>query len=241
MLLFRSILFTTYLFLSAVFFASGVLVLAPFPHIVRFKWVIFWARSVLWMLERLCRLKYTVEGIDNLPEQNTVVMLKHSSAWETIAEFVIFPSPQCWVLKQELMLLPFIGWALKLMKPIAIDRKAHRSAVDTVVEQGCKRLDEGFWVMIFPEGTRVAPGDTKRYGISGALLAKKAGHSIVPVAHNAGDFWPRRGWVKKPGTIRVIVGPPISTDCLEPRAIAAAVQTWVDTTVGTISAHYDIG
>lgn len=237
----RSFLFTTYLFLSAVVTAIGVIVMAFFPHRWRFAWVTLWTKSVMWVLKILCGLDYEVEGQENVPGENAIVMLKHSSAWETLAEFLFIPPTHCWVAKRELLWLPFIGWALVLMKCIAINRKAGRSAVDQVVTQGCERLEEGIWVMIFPEGTRVAPGTTKRYGMSGALLAKKSGRCIVPVAHNAGDFWPRRGWKKTPGKIRVIIGPPIHAGDRHPREITAEVQTWIENTVATISPHYDMG
>ena len=110
----------------------------------------------------------------------------------------VFP-PQSWVLKRELMWIPLVGWAVRCLKPIAINRKAGATAVNQVVEQGKQRLREGLWILIFPEGTRVAVGEKRKYGVSGALLASRAGCKIVPVAHNAGYFWPRRGWVKKPG------------------------------------------
>src|SRR5690606_22674463 len=134
----------------------------------------------------------------HLPSRNAIVLMKHSSAWETLAQLQIFPK-QTWVIKRELMWAPFLGWVLPLLKPIAIDRRGGRDAVRQVIEQGTQRLEDGFWVVIFPEGTRVPPGQTRRYGLSGALLASETGRTVVPVAHNAGLFWPRRGWVKRPG------------------------------------------
>ena len=144
-----------------------------------------WAHTHLWLLEKLCGLTYTVEGRENIPAGAHVSMWKHSSAWETIAQASIFP-PQSWVLKHELMWIPLLGWAVRCLKPIAIDRRAGATAVTQVLEQGQQRLKEGLWVLVFPEGTRVAPGETRKYGVSGALLASKAGCKIVPVAHNAG-------------------------------------------------------
>jgi 1-acyl-sn-glycerol-3-phosphate acyltransferase len=160
-------------------------------------------------------------------------MWKHSSAWETIAQAAVFP-PQAWVLKRELMWIPLVGWAVKCLKPIAINRKAGAVAVNQVVEQGMQRLKEGLWILIFPEGTRVPVGETKKYGVSGALLASKAGCKIVPVAHNAGYFWPRRGWVKKPGTIRVVIGPPIDAAGRDPRELNEEVRTWIEKTLATL-------
>lgn len=156
-----------------------------------------------------------------------MVYLRHESVWETIAELVLFPR-QCWVLKRELMWVPFIGWALLSLKPIAIDRKAHGTALEQVVRQGKMRLAEGLWVMIFPEGTRVAPQQLRRYGMSGAILARDANKKIVPVAHNAGDFWPRRSFMKYPGTVQVIIGPPVETYGRAPAAINRDAKAWID-------------
>ena len=160
-------------------------------------------------------------------------MWKHSSAWETIAQAGIFP-PQSWVLKRELMWIPLVGWAVHCLKPIAINRKAGATAVNQVVEQGKQRLAEGLWILVFPEGTRVAVGETRKYGVSGALLASRAGCKIVPVAHNAGYFWPRRGWVKKPGVIRVAIGPPIDAAGRDPRELNEEVRAWIETQIAAM-------
>jgi 1-acyl-sn-glycerol-3-phosphate acyltransferase len=135
------------------------------------------------------------------------------------------------VLKRELMWVPVFGWVLWLLQPIAIDRRGGGAAVQQVLEQGRARLAAGLWVMIFPEGTRMPVGETRRYGMSGALLAAAEGLPVVPVAHNAGYFWPRRGWLKKPGTIRVVIGPPIETQGVEPRAVNERAQQWVEETL----------
>lgn len=135
---------------------------------------------------------------------------------------------QVWVLKRELTWIPFVGWAIQLLHAIAIDRKSGQSAVRQVVEQGKQRLAEGNWIVIFPEGTRMAPGETRRYGASGALLAKEADKLLVPIAHDAGRFWPRRGLLKKPGTIQVVIGPSISLDGIEPRVANERAQSWIE-------------
>ena len=147
----------------------------------------------------------------------------------------MFPE-QTWVIKRELMWVPVLGWVLKLLTPIALNRRAGSSAVQQVLEQGTRHLEHGLWVAIFPEGTRVPAGESRRYGLSGALLASAAGRPIVPVAHNAGDFWPRRGWLKKRGTIRVVIGPPIATAGREPREINDEAQRWIEGTVAKIRA-----
>jgi 1-acyl-sn-glycerol-3-phosphate acyltransferase len=234
-----SILFTLYLFISLPLYASWILLLAPFSNREQSMRVgVAWADSVLYMLRKLCRLDYEVEGKHFLQE-NTVVLMKHSSAWETIAQWVIFPE-QTWVIKRELMWAPFLGWVLTVFQPIAINRRAGRSAVEQVLEQGRVRLDEGLWVIIFPEGTRVPRGDSRPYGLSGALLATSCGRSIIPVAHNAGDFWPRRGWFKRPGTVRVVIGSPIVCVNRSPRDINEDVRAWIESTLMEISEPLDV-
>jgi 1-acyl-sn-glycerol-3-phosphate acyltransferase len=228
-----SIAFTLYLFISVPLYGALVLGTAPLPHRTTYRATLAWVTSVLFMLKWLCRLTYVVEGAEHLPAQNTVLLIKHSSAWETLAQLKIFP-PQTWVIKRELMWVPFLGWVLKLLKPIAIDRRGGSSAVQQVLEQGARHLDDGLWVAIFPEGTRVPAGETRRYGLSGALLASAAGRPIVPVAHNAGDYWPRRGWLKRSGTVRVVIGPPIATTGREPRDINDEAQRWIEATVAQI-------
>ena len=205
MLAFRSLLFTAYMMVSACVFGAFMSLCFWAPYRFQFEVARLWARCLFWVLERLCGLKYVVEGRERIPEGNHIVMSNHTSAWETIAQFVIFP-PHVWVLKRELLWIPFIGWGLKLLKSIAINRGVGHRAVNQVVEQGKARLADGLWVIIFPEGTRVAAGETKRFGVSGALLAAATGKLMIPLSHNAGAFWPRRSIIKKPGTIRVVIG-----------------------------------
>jgi 1-acyl-sn-glycerol-3-phosphate acyltransferase len=230
-----SIVFTLYLFVSVALYGIVVLATAPAPRRVTYRAVLLWVNSVLVLLRVLCRLDYVVEGQEHLPTENAVLLIKHSSAWETIAQFKVFPE-QTWVIKRELMWAPILGWILKLLTPIAINRRAGNSAVQQVLEQGARYLRDGLWVSIFPEGTRMPPGETRRYGLSGALLAQATGRVIVPVAHNAGDYWPRRGWLKKPGTIRLVIGPPIPTAGRDARAINDDAQRWIEATVARIRA-----
>lgn len=228
-----SVLFTLLLFATVPLFALIVCASAWGSYRIRFVGVKWWVDTVLFLLRTLCGLHHVVEGYENLPERNCVILMKHSSSWETIAQLKIFPR-QTWVLKRELLWAPFFGWALWLLGPIAIDRGAGRSAVQQVIDNGRKRLAEGFWVVIFPEGTRVPAGQKKRYGLGGALLAEAAGCPVVPVAHNAGFFWPRRGWLKKPGTIRVVIGPPILTTGRDPRDINRDAQNFIESTLAEL-------
>lgn len=228
-----SILYTVFLFLSVVIYAPVVLLTAPLPADWTYRAVQWWCQAQMAMLRALCRLDYRIEGFEHLPDTPSIVLMKHSSAWETIAQLLFLPR-QCWVLKRELMWAPFFGWALALLKPIAIDRRGGRAAVEQVIARGRERLDEGLWVVIFPEGTRVAFGETGRFGLSGTLLAQATGKPIVPIAHDAGRYWPRRGVLKQPGTVRVKIGAPIETQGRDPREVTAEVRAWIQTAVNEI-------
>jgi len=234
MQLLRSLLFNTYMILSAC--VCGALMSLCFwsPYSFQFAVARCWARCLLWVLARLCGLKFTVEGRERIPEGAHIVMSKHSSAWETIAQFVIFP-PHVWVLKRELLWIPFVGWGLKLLRPIAINRSEGHRAVNQVVEQGRARLRDGLWVIVFPEGTRVVAGATKKFGFSGAMLAIATGKLLVPVSHNAGQFWPRRGIVKKAGTVHVVIGEPITSVGKNPRQLTDEVKRAVDAGLAKIA------
>jgi 1-acyl-sn-glycerol-3-phosphate acyltransferase len=228
-----SIAFTTLLFVSVPIWGVVVFVAGLCVRRAAYAGARAWTRAVLYALRTLCRLGYVVEGREHLPAAPCVVLMKHSSAWETLAQLVIFPR-QTWVLKRELMWAPVLGWVLALLKPIAINRKGGAGAVQQVLEQGKARLAEGCWVVIFPEGTRVPAGESRRYGLGGALLAASAGCPVVPVAHDAGAYWPRRGWLKRRGTIRVVIGPPIATQGLEARVINDRAQRWIESTLAAL-------
>ena len=229
----RSLIFTTFLFIFTPLCGIFVAMTAVLPYRMRYASTHYYASATLWVLKLICGLTYTVEGLDKIPPGNYVTLWKHSSAWETIAMMVVLP-PSCWVLKRELMWIPLLGWGLAALKPIAINRGAGASAINQVVEQGRLRLANGLWVVIFPEGTRMAVGETRRYGTSGALLAIESGKSIVPVAHNAGDFWPRRGLLKKSGNIRLVFGAPMEPVGKDPRATNDKVQQWIETKVAEL-------
>jgi 1-acyl-sn-glycerol-3-phosphate acyltransferase len=225
-----SLFFTGFLFVWTFLYAIPFVLLClflPFPR--RFALVRIYAGGVLWVLRWSCGLSYQIEGAP-LPEGCHVAMWKHSSSWETMAMMVVFPR-QVWVLKRELLWIPVVGLGVRQMHAIAIDRKAGHSAVAQVIEQGKERLDEGDWIMVFPEGTRMAAGETRRYGVSGTLLAQETGKVLVPVAHNAGYYWPRRGLLKKPGCVRVVIGSPVSPVGREVRAVNEEIQGWIEAKV----------
>lgn len=197
--------------------------------------LVAFCRFALWAGDVVCGLKVVVEGRENLPDTPSVIMLKHSSILETYGHVPMFPS-NAWVVKRELLWVPIVGWAIGLvLNPIAIDRGKGRSAVKQVIEQGKQRLADGIWVSIFPEGTRVPPGEARKYGISGAALAQEAGVPIVPVAHNAGDCWRPRGFSMRPGLVRFCIGPPIDASARSPKETTLIVQQWIDGKVDEIS------
>lgn len=230
----RSLLFQFYFFLSICAAGVVIFVCALFPYHWRFAVARGWAHSMLFAGRVLCGFDYVIEGKENIPDVASVIMIKHSTVFEVYAQMAVFP-PQTWVCKRELFWVPFMGWGLAAMKPIAIDRSAGRSAVKQVIRIGKSRLAEGIWVTIFPEGTRVAHGETRRYGVSGAALAKEAQCPIVPVAHNAGDLWPRRGLKKTPGVIRFCIGPPIMPGDRPAKETNQLVQDWIESKMAEIT------
>jgi 1-acyl-sn-glycerol-3-phosphate acyltransferase len=206
----RSLAFNGGLILSTLIFGPVGLCLFFLPYRQRYRFLTQWARFNLWWLQKTCGLSFRVRGQENLPPGPAVILCKHQSAWETLALQGIFP-PQVWVLKRELLWIPLFGWCLALLHPIAIDRKATRKSLKQVIEQGRQRLATKRWIVIFPEGTRMAPGAMGRFGMGGAALAQATGYPVVPVAHNAGRYWPRSGFIKYPGRIEVVIGPTIDT------------------------------
>ncbi len=198
------------------------------PSKIQYKILLVWSYFNIWMLKVVCGIKYQVRGLDNINyNENAIILPNHQSTWETMFLPTIFPS-MSWVLKKELYKIPFYGWALALLNPIGIDRGAGRSAVEQVKVNGKQRLDEGKWVCIFPEGTRVAPGVKVRYKMGGALLAAYSKYPVYPIAHNAGECWPRNTFIKRPGLVTVSIGPKIDSEGLSPAEINDAVRTWIE-------------
>ncbi len=239
MLTLRSLIFTTILFATAILGTALELVFFWAPFRVKWGIAITWARICLWAGKYFCGLDVTTEGVENIPDEPCVFLIKHTTAMEAYWQIAALP-PATWVLKRELLWVPVFGWALGIvMKAIAVDRNAGGPAVKQVIAQGKDRIASGMSVCIFPEGTRMGPGETRRYGVSGAALAKEAGCPIVPVAHNAGDFWPRRGLRKQPGEIRFCIGPPIDPAGHRPKETNQIAQDWVESKMREISRFYE--
>jgi len=239
-ILLRSIVYFVLFVLSV--FAFG-LPLAVFglvtPQAVKDRWSIGWGRTNLWLQKAVCGLDVQIEGLEHLRDGPCIVMAKHQSTWETIALRGLLPPSQSWVIKRELMWIPVFGWAMAMVHPIPIDRSAGRKAARQVIDRGIEALQAGRWVVIFPEGTRVAPGTRGKYGAGGAMLAEHSKFPIVPIAHNAGIYWKRRGITKYPGTIRMVIGPPMRTDGLKASEILRRVEGWIEDTVATLPASRD--
>ena len=227
MTLVRSTLFAAAL--CAITPPYALLALATFPlrPMARYRVISGWSRAALFLARSLLGIDWKVEGHENLPTGPAVILSKHQSAWETIAFQCIFP-PQVYILKRELLWIPFFGWGLALMSPIAIDRSRGFAALRNIARRGRERLDQGFWVVIFPEGTRVAPGERRAYQLGGAWLAAASGAPIVPVAHNAGRVWPRNSFIKRPGTVTVRIGPPIESRDRDPKMLNTLAEAWIE-------------
>lgn len=231
----RSTLFFLGQVLITVVIAPLVILAFALPFRARYRIVYQWTLFNTWWLRVTCGLTHEVSGKENIPAVPAIVLCKHQSAWETINLQHYF-WPQVWVLKRELLRLPIFGWALAMLRPIAIDRSAGRDAMSQVLEQGAARLQSGCWVVIFPEGTRVPAGTRRRYKIGGAMLAAKTGVPVVPVAHDAGLYWPRNSFMKYPGVVRLVIGPPIESRGKSAAEINRQAENWIEGTVDRLLA-----
>lgn len=227
-LILRNLVYWLVLALVTPLFFLALFLTAPLPRRMRHVFGESWARFLLWMLVHVVGLKYRVVGAENIPATPSVICSKHQSGWETLALQEIFPS-QVYVAKKELLWIPFFGWGLALMNSIAISRADGARATRIIQEQGRERLSHGFWITIFPEGTRVRPGQHGRYKLGAARMAQTLGIPLVPVAHNAGEFWPRNAFLKYPGEVTVVIGPAVMpTETSTPDSLMQQVEAWIE-------------
>lgn len=224
----RSSLFSLIQLTITPVFAIAALLTFPLSRLARYRVITAWSRLITDAAASICGVRYRVVGAENIPREPCVILSKHQSAWETLAWQTIFP-PQVWVMKKELLWIPFFGWGLAMLSPIAIDRTSGGRALRQMAEQGRERLDAGFCIVIFPEGTRVAPGTRATYHPGGAWLAVKTGALTLPVAHNAGEYWRKNAFLKRPGLITVSIGKPISPAGLSAAALNQRVEDWIET------------
>ena len=199
----------------------------PLPRLARYRIISGWSRVMIWLAKVVLGIHYRVIGTENLPRNPAVILSKHQSTWETLAFQTIFP-PQVLVLKRDLLWIPFFGWGLALTSPIAIDRSSGARALKRMAELGRERLAQGFWIAIFPEGTRVPPGERRKYHPGGAWLAVHCEAAVVPVAHNAGRLWGRNAFLKRPGTVTVEIGAPIDPRQHTAVTLNSAVEQWIE-------------
>ena len=233
MLILRSLLFYIGQIISTILIAPIGIIAFPLDFKKRYYLITRWAVFNLWWLKICCNVTYEIKGKDNIPRKPCVVMSKHQSAFETLALQQIF-IPQVWILKKELLQIPVYGWGLASMQPIAINRDSTIKSFRQIADQGCERLQKGYWVIIFPEGTRVAPNKKKKYLPGGGMLAEKSGAQVVPVAHNAGRLWPRNSMIKKPGLITIKIGPVIKSENKSAKVITDEVENWIEKEIGEL-------
>lgn len=230
----RALVFWPCFIVATVFWGLCVISCFAMPISWRYAGQRGWVKTSLFLLKNICGLGYRVEGREYIPQKPVIIFSKHQSAFETMALNDIF-MPIAWVLKRELLWIPVFGWALALVAPTAINRKAGSRAIDQVVKEGCRSLRKERWVVIFPEGTRTAPGSPPNYRIGGGILASKSGYPVLPIAHNAGEFWPKSSLLIWPGEVVFSIGPVIKTDNKKPEDIMRQAQDWIEGKMGEIS------
>ena len=229
---------------SSIFWMFHVLTLFPVVSVLllffwapintRYAIASSWAKMNIWFLKLSCNLDYEIKGRQNIPATASLVISNHQSTWETLV-FQHFLPNQLWVLKKELLRVPVFGWGLALISPIAIDRSAGKKAVDQIVEQGEQKLKQGRWVIVFPEGTRISPGVNSKYKMGAFIFASRITHPVLPVAHNAGEFWPKHSFIKYPGTITISIGEPVDANGKDPEEIKQIVEGWIKQELQVIS------
>ncbi len=234
-IVFRSCLFAAFQIIITPPFALVSLLTFPLGAFMRYRIITVWTRLMVLASRHVCGIHFQLRGAENIPSQPCVVLSKHQSAWETLAFQVIFP-PQVYVIKRELLWIPFFGWGLAMLSPIAIDRKSGTRALRQMIVQGKNRLARGFWVIVYPEGTRIAPGARSNYQTGGAAIAVHAGVPVLPVAHNAGTCWPRAAFLKRPGVITVSIGKPLASNGTKADDLTRAAETWIESEMQRLDA-----
>ena len=231
----RAVAFLLFQLTTVVPVAFGCLLCAPFPLHVRYRWTMIWPKTVIWGARAILGIRYRVRGAKNLPDSPAIILSKHQSSWETLFYPSYMPHELCYVFKRELLFIPFFGWGIWLLDMIHIDRKKGGDAFEQVVTQGARKLAEGRWLIMFPEGTRTRVGTKGRYKAGGPRFACRTGALVVPIAVNSGECWPRNAFLKTPGLITVSIGPPISPEGKTPDELGAEVENWIEAEMRRIS------
>lgn len=229
---------------SSLFSFCSITLIVCYSFIILFVWLLpieerhrlirgfIWL--YMWLLKKICHIDYEVQGLEHIPKKQTgVVLSKHQSTWETFFLPTLFHNPAV-IAKRELLWIPFFGWGLAASDPIAINRNDKRSAMQQIIDKGKRCLNAGRWILMFPEGTRTAIGVVGKYKLGGARLAVATQHPVIPVAHDAGRYWPRRKFIKRPGTIHVMIGPMIETKDRTPEEVLELAKNWIEGSVQRI-------
>lgn len=233
----RSALFLLFQIVTVVPYALACLLWAPLPRHRRYRLTLGWPRMVIWAAHRMIGIRHQVIGAHHLPQGPVILMSKHQSTWETLFYPTWMPRELCYVFKRELLYLPFFGWGIGLLDMIHIDRSRGRDALEQVIEQGSRKLAEGRWIILFPEGTRTRAGSQGRYKLGGARLAVGTGAAVVPIAVNSGECWPRRALVLRPGLITVSIGPVIASEGKSAEQLNLEVEGWIESEMRRLSPH----
>jgi 1-acyl-sn-glycerol-3-phosphate acyltransferase len=233
----RSALYLLFLSVTVTPYAIFVIAMAWLPGPQRFRLAQVWTRLAIWGARVICGIRWRVQGWDNLPQGPAILLCKHQSAWETLWLPSVMPRPLSFVYKRELHMIPFFGWALATIGMINIDRSKGQTAFEQVVEQGGEHMRDGWWIAMFPEGTRTPPGANRHYKTGGVRLAVRTGAPVVPIALNSGEVWPRKAFLKRPGEITVSIGAPIPTAGRTDRDVAPLVQAWIETEMRQLAPH----
>jgi len=231
----RSLLFALIIGVATVIWATACFGFVFLPYRQRYWMITRWNQFIILAARYVCGIRWQVKGLENLPDAPVILLSKHQSAWETIFYCWLMPRPLIFVFKKSLLYIPFFGWGLGMLRMIAIDRSKGRDAMSQVIATGRKRLDDGQWVIMFPEGTRTAVGQQGKYKAGGAILAIGTGVPVVPIAMNSGDCWPRNAFIKKPGLITVSIGPAISSEGMNSTELMAKAENWIESEMRMLS------
>jgi 1-acyl-sn-glycerol-3-phosphate acyltransferase len=232
MYIFRSLFHMLFMAVTVVPWALAVLIAAPFMNSTRIYWMCAgWLRLAVWGGQWILGIRNHVIGYENLPLERTapaVLLVKHQSTWETFCMPALMPHPLAYVFKKELLYVPFFGWAMSRMDMIHIDRSKRNQAFNRVVEQGQRLLDQGTWVIMFPEGTRIERGQQGQYKTGGTRLAVATGAPVIPVAVTSAKCWPRKALIKRPGTVEFSIGKPIPSVGRDSDELMREVEAWIE-------------
>jgi 1-acyl-sn-glycerol-3-phosphate acyltransferase len=238
----RSLLFVLVTIAATVVWLPVCLLAAPLPYNQRFWVTSRWNVFVTWCAKVICGIRYQFKGYHNLPNAPVILLSKHQSAWETIVLLPLMPRPLVFVFKREILYIPFFGWGMALLRMIPIDRSQGVSAFRQVVVQGKRRLADGQWIIMFPEGTRTPVGSKGKYKTGGTRLAIETNALVVPIALNSGECWPKNSFIKRPGLITVSIGKPISPENHTADSLMHEVENWIESEMRVISPHvYNAG